>query len=164
MAERDSNRGACSHPCRWKYHLVEEKRPGEYYPVYEDEKGTYIYNSKDLCMIEHIPELVKAGIYSFKIEGRMKSSFYVATVVSAYRQAIDAYLADPDNYRFDPEWLIELSKASHRNIPRDFILIRPQVQIRYIIPVPISENTTLLVWYWNMINQPVLQRLSRETA
>lgn len=120
MAGRDSNRGACSHPCRWKYHLVEEKRPGEYYPVYEDEKGTYIYNSKDLCMIEHIPELVKAGIYSFKIEGRMKSSFYVSTVVSAYRQAIDAYLADPDNYCFDPEWLKELSKASHREYTKGF--------------------------------------------
>ncbi len=120
MAGRDSNRGACSHPCRWKYHLVEEKRPGEYYPVYEDEKGTYIYNSKDLCMIEHIPELVQAGIYSFKIEGRMKSSFYVATVVSAYRLAIDAYLADPENYSFDHEWLKELSKASHREYTTGF--------------------------------------------
>lgn len=120
MAGRDSNRGACSHPCRWKYHLVEEKRPGEYYPVYEDEKGTYIYNSKDLCMIEHIPELVQAGIYSFKIEGRMKSSFYVATVVSAYRKAIDAYLAEPENYKFDPEWLAELSKASHREYTTGF--------------------------------------------
>jgi Collagenase and related proteases len=120
MTGRDSNRGACSHPCRWKYHLVEEKRPGEYIPVYEDERGTYIFNSKDLCMIEHIPELVKSGIYSFKIEGRMKSSFYVATVVSAYRQAIDAYLADPNNYSFNPEWLSELSKASHREYTTGF--------------------------------------------
>ncbi|HEX2927462.1 MAG TPA: U32 family peptidase [Ruminiclostridium sp.] len=120
MTGRDSNRGACSHPCRWKYNLVEEKRPGEYYPVYEDEKGTYIFNSKDLCMIEHIPELIKSGIYSFKIEGRMKSSFYVATVVSAYRQAIDAYLTDPENYSFDPEWLLELSKASHREYTTGF--------------------------------------------
>jgi len=120
MTGRDSNRGACSHPCRWKYSLVEEKRPGEYYPVYEDERGTYIFNSKDLCMIEYIPQLIDAGIYSFKIEGRMKSSFYVATVVSAYRKAIDAYMADPENYRFNPEWLVELSKASHREYTTGF--------------------------------------------
>ncbi len=120
MTGRDSNRGACSHPCRWKYHLVEEKRPGEYYPVYEDERGTYIFNSKDLCMIEYIPQLIKSGIFSFKIEGRMKSSFYVATVVSAYRKAIDAYIDDSENYSFDPEWLAELSKASHREYTTGF--------------------------------------------
>jgi putative protease len=120
MAGRDSNKGACSHPCRWKYQLVEEKRPGEYYPVYEDERGTYIFNSKDLCMIEHIPELIEAGIFSFKIEGRMKSSFYVATVVNAYRRAIDAYFADPGSYKFDPQWLEELSKASHREYTTGF--------------------------------------------
>ena len=120
MTGRDSNRGDCAQSCRWKYHIMEEKRPGEYYPVYEDEKGTYIFNSKDLCMIEHIPELVEAGIYSFKIEGRMKSSFYVATVVSAYRKAIDAYIANPENYKFNPEWLSELSKASHREYTKGF--------------------------------------------
>lgn len=120
MTGRDSNKGACSHPCRWKYQLVEEKRPGEYYPVYEDERGTYIFNSKDLCMIEYIPQLIESGIFSFKIEGRMKSSFYVATVVSAYRKAIDAYLSDPENYRYDPEWLAELSKASHREYTTGF--------------------------------------------
>lgn len=120
MTGRDSNKGACSHPCRWKYSLVEEKRPGEYYPVYEDEKGTYIFNSKDLCMIEYIPQLIESGIFSFKIEGRMKSSFYVATVVSAYRKAIDAYMSHPENYRFDPEWLSELSKASHREYTTGF--------------------------------------------
>ncbi len=120
MTGRDSNKGACSHPCRWKYQLVEEKRPGEYYPVYEDERGTYIFNSKDLCMIEHIPELVESGIFSLKIEGRMKSSFYVATVVSAYRKAIDAYMSHPENYRYDPEWLAELSKASHREYTTGF--------------------------------------------
>ena len=120
MTGRDSNRGDCAQSCRWKYHIMEEKRPGEYYPVYEDEKGTYIFNSKDLCMIEHIPELVEAGIYSFKIEGRMKSSFYVATVVSAYRKAIDAYMADTENYKFNPEWLCELSKASHREYTKGF--------------------------------------------
>ena len=120
MTGRDSNKGACSHPCRWKYSLVEEKRPGEYYPVYEDERGTYIFNSKDLCMIEHIPQLIEAGIYSFKLEGRMKSSFYVATVVSAYRKAIDEYHKDPANYKFDPKWLEELSKASHREYTTGF--------------------------------------------
>ncbi len=120
MTGRDSNKGACSHPCRWKYSLVEEKRPGEYYPVYEDERGTYIFNSKDLCMIEHIPQLIGAGIYSFKLEGRMKSSFYVATVVSAYRRAIDEYQKDPENYKFDPKWLEELSKASHREYTTGF--------------------------------------------
>ncbi len=120
MTGRDSNKGACSHPCRWKYHLVEEKRPGEYYPVYEDERGTYIFNSKDLCLIEYIPQLIESGIFSFKIEGRMKSSFYVATVVSAYRKAIDAYMADPENYSFNPEWLEELSKASHREYTTGF--------------------------------------------
>ena len=92
MIERDANRGECAHPCRWKYQLVEEKRPGEYYPVEEDERGTYIMNSKDLCMLEHIPEIIQSGIISLKIEGRMKSKFYVATVVRAYRKAIDSYL------------------------------------------------------------------------
>ena len=94
MTERDANRGLCAHPCRWKYSLVEEKRPGEYFPVEEDDRGTYIMNSRDLCMIEHIPELVKAGISSVKIEGRMKSMFYVATVTAAYRKAIDQYYRD----------------------------------------------------------------------
>lgn len=120
MTGRDSNKGACSHPCRWKYHLVEEKRPGEYYPVYEDERGTYIFNSKDLCMIAYIPQLIESGIFSFKIEGRMKSSFYVATVVRAYRKAIDAYYSNPENFKFDPEWLAELSKASHREYTTGF--------------------------------------------
>ena len=91
MIERDANRGQCAHPCRWKYALVEEQRPGQYYPIEEDERGTYILNSRDLCMIESIPQLVEAGISSLKIEGRMKSVFYVATVVAAYRRAIDAY-------------------------------------------------------------------------
>lgn len=95
MIDRDANRGQCAHPCRWKYRLVEEQRPGEYYPVEEDERGTYIMNSKDLCMLEHIPDIVEAGVSSAKIEGRMKSVFYVATIVSAYRRAIDAYYEDP---------------------------------------------------------------------
>lgn len=105
MTGRDSNRGACAQPCRYKYYLMEEKRPGEYFPVVEDEKGTYIMNSKDLCMIKHIPEVIEAGVHSLKIEGRMKSSYYVAAIVKAYRQAVDAYLADKENYEFKEEWM-----------------------------------------------------------
>lgn len=125
MAERDANRGECAHPCRWKYHLVEEQRPGEYFPVEEDGRGTYIMNSRDLCMIEHIPELIEAGISSAKIEGRMKSIFYVATVVGVYRRAIDAYYADPENYRYDTEWLGELRKVSHREFTTGFYFNKP---------------------------------------
>lgn len=120
MVGRDANQGACAHPCRWKYALVEEKRPGEYLPVDEDEGGTYIYNSKDLCMIGHLPELIGAGLGSLKIEGRVKSSYYVATVVRAYRAALDAYYADPENYVFDPQWLDEVKKASHRDFTTGF--------------------------------------------
>ncbi|MBV7271902.1 U32 family peptidase [Clostridiaceae bacterium UIB06] len=114
MTGRDANRGQCAQPCRYKYHLVEEKRPGEYFPIMEDERGTYILNSKDLCMIEYIPELVQSGIDSFKIEGRMKSSYYVASIVKSYRQAIDAYFENPEGYVFKKEWLENLEKASHR--------------------------------------------------
>lgn len=120
MVQRDANKGACAHPCRWKYKIVEEQRPGEEYPIEEDGRGTYIMNSKDLCMIEHIPDLVRAGIASAKIEGRMKSAFYVATVVGAYRKAIDAYYADPENYEFNPAWLAELKKVSHRDFTTGF--------------------------------------------
>lgn len=125
MIERDANRGQCAHPCRWKYALVEEQRPGEYYPVEEDERGTYILNSRDLCMIDHIPELISAGIASAKIEGRMKSSFYVATVVGAYRRAIDAYYADPERYAFREEWMRELKKVSHREFTTGFYFNQP---------------------------------------
>ena len=125
MIERDANRGMCAHPCRWKYALVEEKRPGEYYPVEEDERGTYILNSRDLCMIEHIPEIVGSGIMSAKIEGRMKSIFYVATVVHAYRKAIDAYFADPAHYKFDEDWMHELKKVSHREFTTGFYFHQP---------------------------------------
>lgn len=120
LAGRDSNRGKCAHPCRWKYYLMEEKRPGEYLPVYENEKGTFIYNSKDICMIEHIPEIIDSGITSLKIEGRMKSSFYVALIVKAYREAIDKYYEDRENYSVDPEWMVEISKASHREYSTGF--------------------------------------------
>jgi putative protease len=114
MTGRDSNRGQCAQPCRYKYYLVEEMRPGEYYPINEDDKGTYIMNSKDLCMIEHIPELVASGINSFKIEGRMKSAYYVASVVKAYREAMDEYFKDPEKYTFNSKWMDYLVKPSHR--------------------------------------------------
>ena len=125
MVGRDSNRGACTHPCRWKYALMEEKRPGEYFPIEEDSRGSYILNSRDMCMIDAIPELVDAGVTSFKIEGRMKSMYYVATIVSAYRAAIDAYLADPDNYQYDEKYFQELCKASHREFTHGFYFNKP---------------------------------------
>ena len=125
MVERDANKGQCAHPCRWKYKLVEEKRPGEYYPVEEDNRGTYIMNSRDMCMIEHIPDIIESGIVSAKIEGRMKSIFYVATIVGAYRKAIDAYLADPENYQFKQEWLDEVRKVSHREFTSGFYYNKP---------------------------------------
>jgi len=114
MTGRDSNRGQCAQPCRYKYFLMEEKRPGEYFPIFEDDKGTYILNSKDLCMIGHIPELMASGIDSFKIEGRMKSSYYVASVVKSYRQAIDSYFEGPQGYTMKKEWMDNLLRASHR--------------------------------------------------
>lgn len=115
MTARDSNYGACSHPCRWQYSLMEEKRPGEYMSVFENERGTFIMNSKDLCMIEHVPELIASGVSSLKIEGRVKSEYYVATIVGAYRKAIDKYYEDPAGYEFNPAWLDEVKKVSHRD-------------------------------------------------
>ncbi len=126
MTARDSNYGACSHPCRWQYSLVEEKRPGEYMDVFENERGTFIMNSKDLCMIEHIPELIGSGISSLKIEGRVKSEYYVATIVAAYRKAIDSYYADPVNYIFNPDWLEEVKKVSHRDYYTGFFFGIPE--------------------------------------
>ncbi len=125
MVGRDANRGECAHPCRYKYRLVEEKRPGQYMPIEEDERGTYIFNSRDLCMIEYIPQLIDSGIKSLKIEGRMKSSYYVATVVRAYRKAIDEYYKNPDNYKFNTEWLEEVGKASHREFFTGFFHDKP---------------------------------------
>ncbi len=125
MTSRDANRGNCAQACRWKYSLVEEQRPGEYYPIYEDDKGTFIFNSKDLCMIEHIPELMKSGIKSFKIEGRMKSSYYVATIIRSYRMAIDNYLKSPENFQYDSKWLDEIKKASHRDFTKGFYFSKP---------------------------------------
>lgn len=126
MTGRNSNLGACAHPCRWNYSLVEEKRPGEYFDVFENERGSFIFNSKDLCTIEHIPELVNSGISSLKIEGRVKTAFYVATVVGAYRREIDRYCNDPENYEFNPGELEELCKVSHRPYTTGFYFGRPQ--------------------------------------
>ncbi|MBP2652984.1 MAG: peptidase [Firmicutes bacterium] len=111
---RNANHGECAQPCRWKYSLMEESRPGQYFPVLEDEKGTYIFNSKDLCLLSHIPELAKAGLNGLKIEGRMKSVHYVATVVKVYRRALDAYFASPDAFSVSADMLEELAKISHR--------------------------------------------------
>jgi len=125
MTNRDSNLGACSHPCRWNYYLMEEQRPGQYMPVFENERGTFIYNSKDLCMIEYIDELIKSGLDSFKIEGRVKTEYYLATVVKAYRDAIDSYFENPDGYEFKQEWLDELLKVSHRGYTTGFYYGKP---------------------------------------
>lgn len=125
MTGRDSNQGACAHPCRWNYKLVEETRPGEYMDVFENERGTFIFNSKDLCTIEHIPELVKSGITSLKIEGRVKTSYYVATIVGAYRREIDRYFADPENYTFNKAEYDELCKVSHRPYTTGFYFGKP---------------------------------------
>ena len=123
---RDANQGACTHPCRWKYSIVEETRPGEYMPVYENERGTYIFNSKDLCMIEHIPELIDAGIDSFKIEGRMKTALYVATVARTYRKAIDDFKKDPETYRQNMEWYKEeIGKCTYREFTTGFYFGKP---------------------------------------
>ena len=126
LSGRDANRGACAHPCRWQYSLLEEKRPGEYFPVTEDERGTYIFNSKDLCMIGHIPELIGAGIDSFKIEGRMKTALYVATVTRAYRQAVDTCLQDPEAYRRQlPLFREEAGRGTNRQFTTGFYFGKP---------------------------------------
>ena len=126
MAGRDANKGQCTHPCRWKYAVMEESRPGEYMPVYENERGTYIFNSKDLCMIEHIPELIEAGIDSFKIEGRMKTALYVATVARTYRLAIDDYKKDPEYYRSRIDFYKEeIAKCTYRQYTTGFFFGKP---------------------------------------
>ena len=125
MTGRDSNLGACAHPCRWKYHLVEEKRPGEYMPVFENDRGTFIYNSKDLCMIRHLKELVDAGVSSFKIEGRVKTEYYVATITKAYRDALDDVMNDK---AFDEKHFDELLKVSHREYTTGFFFGKPDGQ------------------------------------
>lgn len=142
MTGRDANQGACTHPCRWKYSIVEEKRPGEYMPVYENERGTFIFNSKDLCMVDHIPEMIDAGIDSFKIEGRMKTALYVATVARAYRKAIDDYLKDPKLYEANLAWYREeIAKCVNREFTTGFYFGKPDASAQ------IYENSTYVKDY-----------------
>ena len=142
---RDANQGACTHPCRWKYAVVEEQRPGEYLPVYENERGTYIFNSKDLCMIEHIPELIDAGIDSFKSEGRMKTALYVATVARTYRKAIDDYLTSEQLYREHMPWYLEqISNCTYRQFTTGFFFGKPSEEAQiYDSNTYIKEYTYL---------------------
>ena len=121
LTGRSANQGNCAHPCRWEYRVEEALRPGDYHPIEEDERGTYLFNSYDLCLIEHLPELIKAGVHSLKIEGRMKSAYYVAAVTRVYRAALDAYRQDPQGYQFDPAWREELDKISHRPYGTGFL-------------------------------------------
>lgn len=121
LSGRSANRGTCSHPCRWQYSLQEESRPGEYLPIEEDDRGTYIFNSRDLCLVDHLPELIGAGVDSLKIEGRMKSLYYVAAVTRVYRAALDAWRDNPDNFQSDPLWRRELDAVSHRPYGTGFL-------------------------------------------
>ena len=139
---RDANQGACTHPCRWKYSIVEETRPNEYMPVYENERGTYIFNSKDLCMIEHIPDLFDAGIDSFKIEGRMKTALYVATVARTYRKAIDDYKKSPELYQQNMPWYLDqISNCTYRQFTTGFFYGKPSDEAQ------IYDNNTYLKEY-----------------
>ena len=139
---RDANQGACTHPCRWKYSIVEETRPNEYMPVYENERGTYIFNSKDLCMIEHIPELMESGIDSFKIEGRMKTALYVATVARTYRKAIDDYKVSPELYKKNLPWYLDqISNCTYRQFTTVFFFGKPSDEAQ------IYDNNTYLKEY-----------------
>lgn len=142
LTGRDSNQGSCTHPCRWKYSVMEESRPGEYFPVYENERGTFIFNSKDLCMIEHIPDLINAGIDSFKIEGRMKTALYVATVARTYRKAIDDYLKDPALYEKNMSWYQEqISNCTYRQFTTGFFYGKPTQEAQ------IYDNNTYIKEY-----------------
>lgn len=142
LVGRDANQGACTHPCRWKYSIVEETRPGEYMPVFENERGTYIFNSKDLCMIEHIPEMIDAGIDSFKIEGSMKTALYVATVARTYRKAIDDYQKDPALYQSNLDWYREeIAKCTYREFTTGFYFGKPDSNAQ------IYENNTYVKNY-----------------
>lgn len=139
---RDANQGACTHPCRWKYSIVEETRPNEYMPVYENERGTYIFNSKDLWMIEHIPELMESGIDSFKIEGRMKTALYVATVARTYRKAIDDYKVSPELYKKNLPWYLDqISNCTYRQFTTGFFFGKPSDEAQ------IYDNNTYLKEY-----------------
>ena len=142
LVGRDANQGACTHPCRWKYSIVEETRPGEYMPVFENERGTYIFNSKDLCMIEHIPEILDAGVDSLKIEGRMKTALYVATVARTYRKAIDDYKKDPELYRQNMPWYLDqISNCTYRQFTTGFFFGKPSEEAQ------IYDNNTYVKEY-----------------
>ena len=142
---RDANRGACTHPCRWKYAVVEETRPGEYMPVYENERGTYIFNSKDLCMIEHIPDLIASGMDSLKIEGRMKTALYVATVARTYRKALDDYAKDPALYEANMEWYHEeIGKCTYREFTTGFYYGKPDQETQIYDSNTYVKNYTYL--------------------
>ncbi|MDO5409228.1 MAG: U32 family peptidase [Lachnospiraceae bacterium] len=142
LTGRDANQGACTHPCRWKYALMEEKRPGEYFPVFENERGTFIFNSKDLCMIDHIPDMVEAGIDSFKIEGRMKAALYVAVVARTYRRAIDDYFTDPALYEKNMDWYrAEIEKCTMRQFTTGFFYGKPDSESQ------IYDNNTYIQDY-----------------
>ena len=158
---RDANHGACTHPCRWKYAVVEESRPGEYLPVYENERGTFIFNSKDLCMIEHIPELIDAGINSFKIEGRMKTALYVATVARTYRKAIDDYLESEDKYRANMPWYQdEIARCTYRQFTTGFYFGKPSDESQiYDSNTYVNEYTYLGIV--DSINDKGLARLEQ---
>ncbi len=139
---RDANQGSCTHPCRWKYGVVEETRPGEFLPVYENERGTYLFNSKDLCMVEHVPKLLEAGIDSFKIEGRMKTALYAATVVRTYRKAIDDYKKDPKLFEEHLEWYREeIGKCTYREYTTGFYFGKPNEEAQ------IYDNSTYIKSY-----------------
>ncbi|MCI8659265.1 MAG: U32 family peptidase [Lachnospiraceae bacterium] len=145
LAGRDANRGACTHPCRWSYGLMEETRPGEYMPVFENERGTFIFNSKDLCMIEHIPEMIEAGIDSFKVEGRMKTALYVAVVARAYRKAIDDYREDPKKYRDNLSWYREeIDKCTNRQFTTGFYFGKPDESAQIYGSSTYQKNFTYL--------------------
>ena len=158
---RDANHGACTHPCRWKYAVVEESRPGEYLPVYENERGTFIFNSKDLCMIEHIPELIDAGINSFKIEGHMKTALYVATVARTYRKAIDDYLESEEKYRANMPWYQdEIARCTYRQFTTGFYFGKPSDESQiYDSNTYVNEYTYLGIV--DSINDKGLARLEQ---
>ncbi len=145
LAGRDANRGACTHPCRWKYAVMEETRPGEYFPVLENERGTYIFNSKDLCMVEHIPELAECGIDSFKVEGRMKTALYVATVARTYRRAIDDYFTDPALYTVHMDWYREqIACCTYRQFTTGFFFGKPNEETQIYDSNTYVKNYTYL--------------------
>ena len=151
LSERDANRGQCTQPCRWNYVLYEEKRPDLPLPIEQDSYGTYIMSSKDMCTIAHVPELVEAGINSFKIEGRVKSAYYTAVVTNAYRMALDAYAADPAGYTFDPALMSELESVSHREYCTGYYFDDPTVTpqlctagaTRHTLPPPLPPQNLL---------------------